>query len=128
MKPTLRKFLLQTVILGILLILAGFILFSTLLSGYFHPLIPVILIVAVLINIFTFRLMIQSTSKILQTIIKSFSLKFLSYIALTIVIVLVEKGKTERIILIATEFFLYIIFTFHEVNSFIRKEKNDFNK
>jgi uncharacterized membrane protein YesL len=125
MKTSYKKFILHTIILGVLLTLVGLLLFVTIIPSYYHPYMPAILVIAMLINIFTFRLMIGSTENIMKAIIKSFALKFFSYIALAIIILLSESEKTARITLILSEFVLYIIFTFHEVNSYIRVVKND---
>jgi hypothetical protein len=125
MKPPLRIFIWQTIITSILICVAGFVLFLTVLKDLYHPLMPVILISAIGINFISFFLLQGSGTQnnVMASVAKSFILKFFSYILLAIILLLIEKDKDQRIFLVLSEFLLYIVFTWLEVQAFLRNER-----
>ena len=123
MKKAFLKFILNnlTVSLGIAAI--GAMLFFLVLRDLYHPLMPFILLFALIINLVTFRLTMRKPdaySNILLIVTKSFAIKFFSYITLTVVIILLEKEKIPLLTLIIFVCILYIVFTILEVKAMIR--------
>lgn len=122
MKKTFRKFLLLNVLITLIIGVLGACIFLFLLPKLYHSLMPAILLFAVSVNLLNFRVIMgnQNTSvNIMNAITKSFAIKFFSYIGLIVVLILIEKLKDQRLLLVLFVFILYMIYTIMEVVAFI---------
>ena len=123
MKQAFTKFILYNLLVSLGIVAAGALLFLFVLRDLYHPLMPVILFFTLIINLISFRLTIRkpdASSNVLQMVAKSFAIKFFSYIALTVAIILLEKEKASLFSLIIFLFILYIVFSILETRALIR--------
>lgn len=116
-----KKFILTNLLVTLILTIVGGILFYAFIPGYFHSLMPFLLLAAFLINLLTFRLIMGRKGKplnIMSAVVKSFGIKFFSYIGMVVVLILIPGLRSFLIPLIIYVFALYIIFTVIEVKAF----------
>jgi hypothetical protein len=65
---------------------------------------------------------------LLSMVVKSFAIKFFSYIALVIIFLILEKTKVIRITFVAVLFILYFSFTWLEILNVLKFLKSGKNK
>jgi hypothetical protein len=127
MNSELRKFLATNFYAALIIAAIGAILFSTLLSEYYQPLMPLLLLTSLLINLLTYRVIIGKKNQklnIMLAVAKSFALKFFSYIAIIVILLVIKSLRPQILSLIVAVFFLYLVFTFIEVKAFSAYVKN----
>lgn len=130
MRPTFKQFLVQNIILSLVILAIGIPLAFSVIPGLMHPLSPLILLFAFMVNVLLFRLILGKKDvplNMTMAITKSFALKFFSYIALVVIIVLAEKNKDQILLMVVTVFIHYILFTIIEVRAFttiVRKKES----
>ena len=118
-----RKFLLQNVYAFLIFLVVGTVLFLTVLKSYFHIMLPVLLLISFLINLASFKMAekdAENQNRLMALVVKSFALRFFSYIILAVIFLLLEKDIPTRITFVSTLFILYIVFTFIEVKNITR--------
>jgi hypothetical protein len=120
MNNSFKKFLILNLFTSFVLAALGWILFATVLSGFYLPVFHFLLLFALLINLLTFYILTRqkySPARSPQIIFKSFGIKFFSYMFVTLVFFLVEKNTRIRINYILVLFCLYLPFTIIEITS-----------
>lgn len=116
-----KKFITVNILVTFLIGAIGTILFLTILAEWYQPAMPIILAIALIINLVAFRMFLgreDASFNVMLAITKSFGLKFLSYIGLVVILLLVEKNKAHIISLVIVIFTLYIVYTILEVKAF----------
>jgi len=115
-----KQFLLKNLLISIILAILGWIIFSTFLSGLYHPIFLFLLFFSLIINLLIFYVVTRkknSVSRSPMIIFKSFGIKFFSYVGITLVFFLIEPNMRFRITFILVMFCLYMAFTFLEITS-----------
>ena len=118
-----QKFLIKNTIATIIILLPGTYLFATSLSEYFHFFYIILLILTFSVNLLVFY---SATSKMngkdntMILIVKSFSIKFFSYLILALGFLLFVKSSELKITYVILLFILYIIYTAIEITSLLR--------
>lgn len=131
MKAYFSKYIRHNLMLTIAFAMVGGILFYTVLHSFFHPIFPLLLLLAAVINIFLFYSVTRKkflNKQLLTLVIKSFLIKFFSYLAIVFIFLLIEKTRTIRITFVAVLFVLYFAFTWLEIQSLLKFLKSGENK
>jgi len=133
MNHELRKFIINSIILTVIIALTGLLVFTTFLARYYLPVFPLLLLFFFFINIIIHSLLVFSSGK---TKIKfetaymlSFFIKFLGYIIF--MMIYVKTHKENAMIFVACLFILYIIYTSFEIRSiisFLKRSSNNYKK
>ena len=119
MNNHLKKFIKRGIIISLVLSIAGFFLFITILKEYFSFSFPVLLLVIFLINVLFHRYLIRSTGGSNR----KFPVKFLSATAikmglyLVLIILFVVFDRENAIPFLFVFMIIYVIFTIFEVIS-----------
>ncbi len=125
------SFLRKNLILSCILALIGGIIFCTSLKTFYFPFIPLLLVFALIINLILYYAVTRkevADTQLMNLVVKSFAIKFFSYIALVIIFLIIEKTRVIRITFVAVLFVLYISFTWLEIQSllkFLKSGKNN---
>ncbi len=133
MNRSIRKFVLNNLLLGCFFALIGLVIFSTFLSTYYNHFFILIVPFAVLINILEFYSAVKQAvipNRALLSMATSFIIKFFSYLGLTIIFFLYKKDIQDRLVFILIMFSLYIAFTIIEVTSlskYLKTKDNNSN-
>lgn len=108
-----KNFVVKNLILTFIFAVSGTILFLTILKSYYHPIYPVVLLIALLINLVLFRLTLtkNKANQTFLVLILSFAIKFFSYLILTIVYFMYQEEMLFRIAYIFVLFIVFIGFT-----------------
>jgi hypothetical protein len=112
-----QRFIVKNILLTVVLAISGAIVFGTILKTYYHNIFPVLLILALAINIIIYRIAITKV-KVNQTfivLVLSFTIKFFSYLLITILFFLYEKEISYRIAYIFVLLIIFIGFTSIEI-------------
>lgn len=131
MNNHLRKFILHNLIAFLVIGILGALLFSTLLSSYYHFIYPIVLVLAASINILIYFLLTRKeipAGRITLSISQSFAIKFLFYLTVATIFFLLVKNQSLKITFVFILFVLYFVFTSLEVNAllkFFKSEKNN---
>jgi hypothetical protein len=115
-----KKFFVNNLVVSAVLAAIGWAMFSSVLSGYYQPMFPLLIVFALLINLIMFYIVThknQSPSRASQIIIKGFAIKFFSYLGITLLFFLIENNFRLRITYIFTLFCIYVVYTILEVIS-----------
>ncbi len=119
MNNHLKKFIIRGIIISLILSIAGFFLFITILKEYFSFSFPVLLLVIFLINVLFHRYLIRSAGGSNR----KFPIKFLSATAikmglyLILIILFVVFNRENAIPFLFVFMILYVVFTIFEVIS-----------
>jgi len=119
MNNHLKKFIIRGIIISLILFIAGFFLFITILKEYFSFSFPVLLLVIFLINVLFHRYLIRSAGGSNR----KFPVKFLSATAikmglyLVLIILFVVFDRENAIPFLFVFMIIYVIFTIFEVIS-----------
>ena len=119
MNNHLKKFIIRGIIISLILSIAGFFLFITILKEYFSFSFPVLLLVIFLINVLFHRYLIRSAGESNR----KFPIKFLSATAikmglyLILIILFVVFNRENAIPFLFVFMILYVVFTIFEVIS-----------
>jgi hypothetical protein len=125
------RFLRNNLLLSFGLSLIGLILFLTVLPAFYHPFIPLLLLFALSINLILYFVVIRkevNDTMLLSMVVKSFAIKFFSYIALVIIFLILEKTRVIRITFVIVLFVFYFSFTWLEIQSLLKFLKSGKNK
>jgi hypothetical protein len=128
MNNSFKKFLILNLFTSLVLAALGWILFSTVLSGFYLPVFHFLLLFALLINLLTFYILTRqkySPARSPQIISKSFGIKFFSYLLVSLAFFLLEKNNRTIISFILVLFCLYLPFTILEIASLTKFFKAD---
>lgn len=120
MNISFKKFLLNNLIVSVILAAIGLGLFSTILSGLYHPFFLWLLLFALVINLLIFYIVTRkkpTAARSPMIIFKSFGIKFISYIGVSLLFFLIEHNFRIRIMYILVLFCLYLTYTFLEITS-----------
>jgi hypothetical protein len=120
MNISFKGFFIKNLLISAVIAVIGGILFSTIFSKYYHPIFPILLVFALITNLLVYYIISgksYSAYKSSQIIILIFAIKFFSYVAITIIFLLIEKDFQSRILYIIVLFCIYIAFTIIEVDS-----------
>jgi hypothetical protein len=131
MNRHLKKFLTENLILSGVLLFVGGILFLTVLKLFYSDFFPFLLLFAFIINLSLFYVVTRKNvtdTLLLSMVVKSFAIKFFSYIALVIIFLILEKTKVIRITFVAVLFILYFSFTWLEILNVLKFLKSGKNK
>jgi hypothetical protein len=112
-----RKVILNNLFLTFILAICGTILFSTILSNYYHHIFLLLLVVSLSLNLIIFRLAVIK-NKVNQSfflLVISFALKFFSYILITVIYFIYQPVLLYRVAYIFVLFIVFISFTSLEV-------------
>jgi hypothetical protein len=123
MKAYFSKFLYKNLIVAMILAIIGTILFCTVLHAFFHPVFPILLLLAFIINVILFYIVTRkevSDNQLLNLVIKSFLIKFFSYLSIVLIFLILEKTRTIRITFVVVLFILYFGFTWIEIQSLLK--------
>ena len=126
MSIEIRKFVIGSIIIAAIIALTGSVLFTTLLTAYYLPIFPFLLVFVVSISILVHYILIRAAKKNQQKFftnyLLTFGIKFLGYLALIIIYFFVIK---ENLIPFSIAvIFLYVVFSFYEVRSLLSFIKN----
>ena len=127
MSNTLKHFLLLNLLVTLAIATVGAILFTFFIPDYFHFLYPVLLFLALAVNLLSFYFSYKSQgtgNKIINVMMKSFALHFILYIGIAIIFLLLEHHTKQRIAFVITMFCVYLIYTFIEVTSLMKIVKS----
>ena len=119
MNNHLKKFIIRGIIISLILSIAGFFLFITILKEYFSFSFPVLLLVIFLINVLFHRYLIRSAGRSNR----KFPIKFLSAtvikmgLYLILIILFVVFDRENAIPFLFVFMILYVVFTIFEVIS-----------
>lgn len=130
MTDHLRKFLFNNFIAFIIFGLVGTILFSTVLSAYFHFIYPVILVLSCGINLLVYYLFTKKEIPANRTTIlisQSFAIKFVYYLSAASFFVFLVESQALKITFVLVLFVLYLVFTILEVTALLRFFKTKTN-
>lgn len=119
-----RNFLVVNLLITILLATIGAIIFVYFLPGFYHILYPVLLLLALVINLLSYYFSIRTRhtgNQIMNAMIKSFALRFFSYLGIAIIFLLIENRINHRLAFILTLFILYLIYSIIEITSLVRE-------
>ena len=130
MNDHLKKFIIRGIIISLILSIAGFFLFITILKEYFSFSFPVLLLVIFLINVLFHRYLIRSAERSNR----KFPIKFLGatgikmglYLILIILFVVFDRENAVPFLLVFM--IIYVIFTIFEVVSVLDYLKITRNK
>ncbi len=119
MNDHLKKFIIRGIIISLVLFIAGFFLFITILKEYFSFSFPVLLLVIFLINVLFHRYLIRSAERSNR----KFPIKFMGatgikmglYLNLIILFVVFDRENTVPFLLVFM--IIYVIFTIFELVS-----------
>jgi hypothetical protein len=117
MNSNFRSFFYKNLLLTIILIVFGAVLFNTILKGYYSHVFSFLLILALSVNLIIFRLAIIK-NKINQSfllLVLSFSIKFFSYLLVTVVYFLNVDELLFRIAYIFVLFIVFVAYTSLEI-------------
>ena len=123
MNSPVRNFLIKNLLLTLLFAVIGTILFLYFLKGFFHPLYPVLLIVALAVSTISFYFSSKpqlSGNKMLTAMMKSFAIRFFLYLGIAVIFLLLEKQTRQRIVFIITMFCIYLVYSFIEIRSLLK--------
>ena len=118
-----RRFFIINTIVTITVLILGAVLFATHFSQYFHFSYIILLILAYAVNLTVFFVVTHKTGgteKSMQVVVKSFGIKFFSYLILALVFLLLSKTPEIKITFAIILFSLYLIYTVLEISSLIR--------
>ena len=127
MSNTLKHFFLLNLSVTIAIAIVGTILFTFFVPDYFHFLYPVLLFLALTVNLLLFYFSYKSQgagNQIINTMMKSFALRFILYIGIAIIFLLLEHHTKQRMAFVITMFCVYLIYTFIEVTSLVKIVKS----
>lgn len=108
-----RDFLIKNIILTLILAICGAILFSTILRSYYKNIYPLLLILALSINLIIFWLSIKK-NKVNQSfilLVLSFAIKLFSYLAISIIYFIYQKEMLYRVAYICVLFIVFLAYT-----------------
>lgn len=123
-----RKFLIKNTIATFAIFLLGAILFSTLFPEYYHPFFIILVLIASFVNLAAFYIATNTKGekdKSLQIVIKSFAIKFFSYLIMALIFLLLVKISELKITFVIILFSLYMIFTALELTSLLKFFKTE---
>jgi len=127
MNNMLRSFLILNLLVTLLIACAGVIMFAYFLQDYYHPLYPVLLLIALSVNLLSFYLSSKtqvSGNQILNAVVKSFAIRFFLYLGIAITFLLLEDQTKQRAVFIITLFCLYLIYFSIEITSLLKMMKS----
>jgi len=119
MNNHLKKFIIRGIIISLILFIAGFFLFITILKEYFSFSFPVLLVLIFLITVLFHRYLIRSVGesnrKFPAKFLGATGIKMGLYMILIIIYVVLDRGNAVPFLLVFM--IIYIIFTVFEVVS-----------
>ncbi len=118
-----RKFFIINTIATIALLILGTVLFTTHFSEYYHFFYIILLLLTYAVNLTVFYLVTKDAGRAdnsLLIVVKSFAIKFFSYLTLALVFLLFSKTPEIKITFVIILFSLYIVFTVLEISYLIR--------
>lgn len=128
MNVTFRKFIWQNLLITFILAILGVVLFYFFLSAYYHPLYPILLLVALTANILSYYLSTQTRHtgiQIINAIIKSFGIRFMMYLGVAVAYMLLVDSTKQRVIFILALFCIYLIYSLLEITSLLKLIKGN---
>ncbi len=130
MNDHLKKFIIRGIIISLILSIAGFFLFITILKKYFSFSFPVLLLVIFLINVLFHRYLIRSAGgsnrKFPVKFLGATGIKMGLYLILIILFVVFDRENAVPFLLVFM--IIYVIFTIFEVVSVLDYLKITRNK
>ena len=123
-----RKFFFVNTIASIALLILGAVLFTTQFSEYYHNFYIVLLLLTYAVNLTVFYVVTKDAGRINNSsliVVKSFAIKFFSYLILALVFLLLAKTPEIKITFVIILFSLYIIFTILEISSLVKFFKSE---
>ena len=130
MNNHLKKFIIRGIIISLILIIAGFFLFMTVLKEFFSFSFPVLLLVIFLITVLFHRYLIYTTEgsnrKFPAKFLGATGIKMGLYMILIILYVVIDSENAVPFLLVFM--IIYIIFTIFEVVSVLRYLKTSRDK
>jgi hypothetical protein len=126
-----RQFLIRNILVGFLLAIIACVSYIIFFADYYHPFLPVILILATGINIILYYVITRkkvSDSQLVNWVLKSFAIKFFSYLAMALLFFLIVNNKPQRISFVIGLFIVYFVFTSLEIVSLLKFLKSEDNK
>ena len=133
MNYELRKFIINSIILTVIIALTGLLIFTTFLARYYLPVFPILLLFFLLINVIIHSLLVFSSGKkkikFETAYTLSFFIKFLGCIIF--MIIYIKTHKENSVIFVAGLFFLYVIYTSFEIISiisFLKRSSDNYKK
>jgi hypothetical protein len=123
MSSSFKKFLIKNLFVSILLVVIGWVLFSTFLSDYYQNIFGLLVVFAMFINLSVFYIVTKKSytaSKTPQIIIISFAIKFFTYLGISLFFFMVDTNLKHRLAFILVLFCVYLIYTFLEITSLTR--------
>jgi hypothetical protein len=120
MNNTFRKFLINNLILTLILTIFGTLLFGTLFTIYFQPVFLLLIVLGLSVNLFVFNIALNNSKSVNQSffiVVSSFAIKFISYLAFTVIYFLINKEIQERVVYIIVLFFIFITYTSLEIKA-----------
>lgn len=130
MNNHLRKFLLNNLIALIIFGILGTLLFSTILSSYYHFIYPIVLILSAGINMLVYYLLTRKEIPAAKTTIlisQSFAIKFVYYLSVAAFFIFFVESQSLKITFVLLLFILYSVFTLLEVSALLRFFKSKTN-
>ena len=118
-----KKFLIKNLIATLAIILFGALLFSKFLFKYFHLFYLLTVLVTFFVNLIVYYIVTKKSvgsDKSLIVVVKSFAIKFFSYLTIALVFLLIVKTQELRVAFVILLFLLYLIYTYLEIASLIR--------
>jgi hypothetical protein len=131
MNNHLRKFLLKNIFALLILGIIGSLLFSTLLSSYYHFIYPIVLFFSCGINVLVYFLLTRKEFPANRTTVligQSFAIKFVYYLAVAAIFLFLVESQSLKIAFVLILFILYFVFTLLEVSTllgFFKSKKNN---
>jgi hypothetical protein len=126
-----RQFLIRNILVGFLLAIIAGVFYTIFFAKFYHPFLPAILILATGINIILYYVITRkkvSDSQLVNWVLKSFAIKFFSYLAMALLFFLIVSNKPQRISFVISLFIVYFSFTSLEIVTLLKFLKSEDNK
>ncbi len=120
-----KSFLIKSTILTLIVFLIGVALYLTILKNYFLPVLPIVVLffygVTNLVHAYLLKIARKSGSKFTSHYMAASFLKMFLYLAIAIVLVIIDRGNAK--FFIANFVLLYLIYTVFEVYEYSKVVK-----
>lgn len=112
-----KGFAIKNIILTLFLAALGGLLFSTVFKKYYNHIFPILLILALIINLGIYRLAVnkKKVNQSLLFLVLSFAIKFFSYLIITVLFLLMQKDLPTRLAYIIVLLIVFVTYTTLEI-------------
>jgi hypothetical protein len=120
MNNSFRRFLINNLLLTLILVIFGTLLFSTIFPIYYQQIFPFLILLGLTVNLLVFYIALNKSKSVNQSyfiVVSAFSIKFISYLIVTVIYFLFKKDIQVRIVYIVVLFFIFFAYTSLEINA-----------